>query len=231
MLKFKIGTYLRFFTVFLLGVVLAVALERYYRTSIKEPEIQIVEIEKIVEVPKIVNKTITVKDTIIIYQTSDTKPVKVDPEELECMTLNIYREANNQSLAGQIAVGRVVMNRVQDRRFPNSVCEVIFEGPTYESWTTKNNPTLPDDQRIYYPVRDRCQFSWYCDGKPDEVEDRTTVRWKATEDVAYQILAFNRWSGLVEGATHYHADYVKPNWSRIFKLIAKIDDHIFYRSE
>ena len=51
------------------------------------------------------------------------------------------------------------------------------------------------------------------------------------EDVAYQILAFNRWSGIVEGATHYHANYVKPNWSRVYKLIAKIDDHIFYRSE
>lgn len=225
----KIGIYLRYLTLFTLGGVIATASLEFYHTHPRN--VEIVEVEKLVEVPKVIEKKVTVKDTRIIYKQSPTKDIPVKPDELECMALNIYREAGNQSLAGMIAVGRVVMNRVQDRRFPNTVCDVIYEGPVYESWETKKDKTLPDDKRIYLPIKNRCQFSWYCDGQKDEVADKTTVRWKTVEDVAYQILAYNRWSGIIEGATHYHADYVTPSWSRIYKLIAKIDDHIFYRAE
>ena len=62
-------------------------------------------------------------------------------EALMCMALNIYHEAKNQSMLGQIAVGQVVMNRVEDRRFPNTVCEVVKQRK-----------------------RGVCQFSWFCDG-------------------------------------------------------------------
>ena len=96
-----------------------------------------ITVEKVleVEVPKIVEKEVVVKvpvtqtvtQTRIIYMPSKGKS-QVNSEELECMTLNIYREANNQSVAGMIAVARVVMNRVQNRRYPGSPCEVIYEG-------------------------------------------------------------------------------------------------------
>ena len=155
---------------------------------------------------------------------------KVHPDELECMSRNIYFEANNQSKAGQIAVARVVMNRVQDTRFPNTVCEVTQEGPTRESWKTKKDPTLADEDRIFYPVKHRCQFSWYCDGKADEIISKENNHaWRLAQDIAFNVMVFNKYSGLVEGATHYHADYVDPSWNKTITLVTKIDDHIFYR--
>ena len=146
------------------------------------------------------------------------------------MTLNIYRESHNQSIAGQIAVARVVLNRVQDRRYPAKVCDVIYEGPVKESWKTKQDPDLSENERVYYPIRNKCQFSWYCDGKKDElINYEDNIKWKVAQDIAYQILAFNKWAGMIEGATHYHADYVAPTWRKQMRLIGKIDDHIFYR--
>ena len=71
-----------------------------------------------------------------------------------CMALNIYHEAKNQSMLGQIAVGQVVMNRVEDTRFPDNVCDVVTQAVTYKG-TDK-------------PVLHKCQFSWYCDGQKDE---------------------------------------------------------------
>ena len=155
---------------------------------------------------------------------------KVHPDELECMAQNIYFESNNQSKAGQIAVARVVINRVLDTRFPNSVCEVIFEGPIRESWKTKKDSELTEEERVYYPVRNRCQFSWYCDGKADVIpESDNNHAWRVAQDIAFDVLVFNKYAGLVEGATHYHADYVNPAWNKTITLITKVDDHIFYR--
>jgi spore germination cell wall hydrolase CwlJ-like protein len=81
-------------------------------------------------------------------------------------------------------------------------------------------------------VRNRCQFSWYCDGKKDEViSKKDNIKWKIAEDVAFQVLAYDKWNGMVEGATHYHATYVSPKWRHTLRLVGKIDDHIFYRQE
>ena len=160
----------------------------------------------------------------------DPPAAKVHPSDLECMAQNIYFEAGNQSKAGMIAVARVVINRVQDRRFPDNVCDVIYEGPLRESWKTKQDPTLPEDERIYYPRRDRCQFSWYCDGKADEIlSKQNNIAWRQAQDIAFLVLNFNKYNGIVDGATHYHADYVNPDWNKTITLITKIDDHIFYR--
>mgnify|MGYP003316608280 CR=1 FL=1 len=76
-------------------------------------------------------------------------------EALMCLALNVYFEARSENMASQIAVSLVVMNRVEDHRFPNTVCEVVKQGLTYK-W----KPSLP--------IKNRCQFSWYCDGKPDK---------------------------------------------------------------
>ena len=206
---------------------------------IEIPVIETKTVIKEVKVPTVViiEKPViqTVNHTRIIYRPIVDKTeveTLVDKDEVECMSLNIYREANNQSIAGQIAVARVVMNRVMDRRYPADTCSVIYEGPIRESWKTRKDPDLADDKRIYYPIRDRCQFSWYCDGKKDEVINKLNNRaWNTAEDIAYQILAFDKWRGIVEGATHYHADYVSPKWMHTFKRITKIDTHIFYKRQ
>ena len=137
-----------------------------------------------------------------------------------CLALNTYHEAKNQSMVGQIAVAEVVMNRVQDERFPNSVCEVVKQGPTRPSW---EDP----DKRI--PVKHRCQFSWYCDGKSDIPKNEKA--WKLAQDYAYLVL-YNRIAiDITEGATHYHATYVKPSSATPKTRTTRIEKHIFYRWE
>ena len=87
--------------------------------------------------------------------------------EVQCLAVNIYHEARSQSLAGQLAVALVTRNRVVDKRFPGSYCQVVYQGPVRPSWKDKN---------IFYPVKHRCQFSWYCDGKSDKIRDETAYQ-------------------------------------------------------
>ena len=137
-----------------------------------------------------------------------------------CLALNTYHEAKNQSMIGQIATAQVVMNRVADSRYPNTVCEVVKQGPHRPSW---------EDPKKEYPVRHRCQFSWYCDGKPDVPKNEKA--WKKAQDYAYLVL-YNRINiDVTEGATHYHATYVKPAWAKTKTRTTRIEKHIFYRWE
>ena len=137
-----------------------------------------------------------------------------------CLALNTYHEAKNQSMIGQIATAQVVMNRVEDSRYPNTVCEVVKQGPSRPSW---KDPS----KRI--PVKHRCQFSWYCDGKSDIPKNKKA--WKKAQDYAYLVL-YNRITiDVTEDATHYHATYVKPSWAKTKTRTTLIESHIFYRWE
>ena len=89
-------------------------------------------------------------------------------QELKCMAENIYFEGRAEPMAGKVAIANVVMNRMMSDRHPNSICEVVHEGPHRESWKTKGKD-VPDSDRKYYPIRNKCDFSWYCDGKKDIV--------------------------------------------------------------
>ena len=137
-----------------------------------------------------------------------------------CLALNTYHEAKNQSLVGQVATAQVVMNRVADDRYPNTVCEVVKQGPHRPSW---ENPEKE------YPIRHRCQFSWYCDGKPDIPKNEKA--WRKAQDVAFLVLYNKINLDVTEGATHYHATYVKPAWAKTKTRTTKIEKHIFYRWE
>ena len=152
---------------------------------------------------------------------------KLHKDTINCMALNIYHEAKNQSVTGQIAVGLVVINRVKDNRFPSTICDVIMQGPIRESLKTKQNPDLSDEERMYYPIRNRCQFSWYCDGKDDTPREPTA--WELATHIAEKLLFSRQYAGMLDGATHYHADYVNPAWRLDMTRISKVDDHIFYR--
>lgn len=130
--------------------------------------------------------------------------------EARCLALNIYHEARSESLAGQYAVADVVLNRVESKHFPNSVCGVVKQAQLWEG----------------HPVRNRCQFSWYCDGKSDEPTEKDA--WHRSLEVAESILYSNRFRGITEGANHYHTHYVDPSWNRNMRLVGSIGDHIFY---
>jgi len=102
-----------------------------------------------------------------------------DPTEVMCLAENMYHEAKNQGTAGWSAVASVTLNRVKDKRFPNTVCEVVKQGPTRESWK-KNGK--------YYPLKHRCQFSWYCDGKKDKVHPMDKNLYKKIKEFSHMIL-------------------------------------------
>ena len=85
--------------------------------------------------------------------TADSQP------ELYCLAMNIYHESKSEPLAGQYAVADVTINRTLDTRYPNTVCEVVMQARMKESWKTKQYPDLPDSERKYVPVRNKCQFS------------------------------------------------------------------------
>ena len=147
--------------------------------------------------------------------------------ELYCLAMNIYFEAKSEPIAGQYAVADVVLNRVNDARYPNSICEVVLQGPVRESWKTKKDPDLPKEERKFNPVKHKCQFSWYCDGKADKVRDGDA--WRNAQEIAYRIVNESKFRGVTESSTHYHATYVSPKWAPQLDLVGRIGTHIFYR--
>ena len=135
---------------------------------------------------------------------------------LMCLALNTYHEAKNQSMIGQVATAQVVMNRVADSRYPNTVCEVVKQGPKYKGSDV--------------PVRHKCQFSWFCNAKSDEPK-RDSKEWFKAQDYARIVLSGRIALDVTEGATHYHATYVRPAWAKTKTRTTRIESHIFYRWE
>ena len=129
--------------------------------------------------------------------------------EHTCLALNIYYEARGSNLADKASVADVVLNRVQDTRYPNTICDVVQDG--------------------YRKGRRDCQFSWYCDGKSDNPNN--VDLWVESQMIAWGMLEFNKYRGITEGATHYHATYVNPRWAKSLHLVGRIGAHIFYRWE
>ena len=118
-----------------------------------------------------------------------------------------------------MAVTAVVLNRVNDDRFPNTICGVVQQGPTRPSWK---------DPKVRIPVKHRCQFSWFCDGKSDKPKDKTTYNkmLSLSDSILSNELPFY---DITDGATHYHADYVMPAWAKTKTRTVEIQDHIFYK--
>lgn len=134
--------------------------------------------------------------------------------QLRCLAEGIYFEARGEPWRGQLAVGRVILNRVQSKHYPNTICDVVYQNSH---------------------LHNRCQFSFACDGKADKI--RNAKVWFNVRGYAAWLLA-NRPNererseygvlASLQTATHYHADYVSPNWAKHFELTARIGRHIFY---
>ena len=136
----------------------------------------------------------------------------IDEKELDCMSKNIYFEAAIESTAGKIAVAQVTMNRVRSPSYPDSICKVVYQGKHHSNG---------------FPVRDRCQFSWYCDGKHDVPYPGQL--WKKSQDIAKFMLTSGYEVDITDGALNYHADYIpNPRWAKETNKTVKIDRHIFY---
>lgn len=129
--------------------------------------------------------------------------------QMMCLITAIYFESGNQSLVGQVAVGDVIINRVLDPRYPSTICEVTKEG-RYVPWSD-------------HPVRNMCQFSFWCDGKPEEAPT-------SPKSLLAAALALYIPFDVSGGATHYHASYVAPSWARDSLRTVAIGQHIFYKN-
>ena len=150
--------------------------------------------------------------------------------QAKCLADNMYFEARNQGTAGIIAVSNVVLNRVASGMYPNTVCEVVRQGLHRESWRKDGS---------YHPVKHKCQFSWYCDGKSDNISRKIvlTKEWwnskKIAEDILQEFYGMKEGNliGITSESTHYHANYVVPNWIHDIgmKRITQIGSHIFYK--
>ena len=134
--------------------------------------------------------------------------------EVACLAEAIYFESGNQSDAGRLAVGHVVLNRQEMREYPNTICDVVHQAEYRENW--KGN---------MIPVKHRCQFSYFCDGKPEIIEDSKT--WN--ESYMLATLLVNGMYDFTHGASHYHNDSVHPYWADHLYKTVTIDNHIFYK--
>ena len=144
----------------------------------------------------------------IPQEMAENKEKTVNKKQLDCMAANIYFEASTQERIGKIGVAQVTMNRVRSPEFPNSICEVVFQGPK-----NKKHKHL-------------CQFSWYCDGKPDII--RSKRMWRECIYIAKYVM-LGGVPDITKKSTHYHADYVQPWWAKKMEKTVKLGDHIFYR--
>ena len=115
-----------------------------------------------------------------------------------CLALNIYWEARNQNIAGQLAVAQVTLNRFYDPRYPDDVCKVVY---------------------------DHKQFSWYWDGQPDRPKEKRA--WEKAVLIASAAMDGSGHAEL-QGVTHYHAVYSQPYWKDYMTKVAMIGDHVFY---
>lgn len=127
--------------------------------------------------------------------------------EQRCLAAAVYFEARGEPAAGQAAVAQVVLNRVKAPSYPSTICGVVYQN---KKW------------------RNRCQFSFACDGIRDKVTDKKSYSQAAK--IAKSVTRGKSWSRVVGSSTHYHATYVKPRWAKKMKRLTKIGRHIFYQT-
>ncbi len=135
--------------------------------------------------------------------------IEYQAQEMNCLALNIYFETHAVSLVDAMSVSDVVLNRVMSKRFPDSICDVLHQG--------------------FKPGKRSCQFSWYCDGKHDTPYDNDA--WEKSRKYARDMYLSNQYRGITEGATHYHAHWMKAYWAPSMHRIARMGSHIFYRED
>lgn len=126
---------------------------------------------------------------------------------LDCLALNVYKEAGNESFEGKVAVAQVTLNRVDNPNFPKDVCGVVYQKNVFMSKIV-------------------CQFSWYCQDKSVPINKEI---YKESYVVAKKVLLEGfRLDGLKD-AVYYHATYINPSWP--YEKVGKIGNHVFYKEK
>lgn len=183
---------------FFMGIVVfSSSFSKLYNVFNREEVQQVQETHKIQAVPIIpveITKLPEIPEPIVLPEQTE--------KDMYCLAQNIYFEAKNQSLYGQMAVAMVTLNRVLSEKYPDTICEVVWQ---------------------------RKQFSWTHDGKSDKPKNQKA--WETAIGVANITVTIydDRKEDITNGALFYHAYYVSPSWSKVFVETAKIEDHIFYK--
>mgnify|MGYP000878876526 CR=1 FL=1 len=154
--------------------------------------------------------TVELKPVAVTAQRLPEQPV-INSKDLDCLATNIYFEARGEPHLGKIAVAHVTLNRVKSKSFPNDICGVVYQAKTNSRGT---------------PIRHQCQFSWYCDGKLEVIDEKD--KYEEIRKLAEEILSEQQ-EDVTHGAEFYHSVKVSPFWRTAFTQTVVINDHIFYK--
>ena len=149
-----------------------------------------------------------IEETFKLKRSDNQKVIaqrRVRLAEENCLARAVYFEARSESELGQLAVAKVILNRVKDPDYPNTICGVVYQGSG---------------------SRNSCQFSFACDGLADDVKQ--PAAWANSKRIAQKAIAGDSTVAAIGTATNYHADYVSPKWAKSMKRLIKIGHHIFY---
>lgn len=126
--------------------------------------------------------------------------------ELTALACNVYFEARGESRAGKISVALVTLNRVESKRFPNSIVKVVYQPK---------------------------QFSWHSDGLSDRITDLKS--WNNATHIASYVLGIDDkeypYVDITDGSLFYHSVKVSPDWADEDNVIVRIDNHLFYKED
>jgi spore germination cell wall hydrolase CwlJ-like protein len=157
------------------------------------------QIYKIRDTQEKVDKRVERLEKIVLVKTR--QQVAMSAKELDCLAKNIYHEAGVEDRAGKIAVAQVTVNRLQEGKWGNNICKVVYS---------------------------KAQFSWTLDKKKRTAQPKGEL-WTASVAVAKEFQAGIRVKGL-ENSTHYHADYIRdPQWAKAKQVAKQVGQHIFYK--
>ncbi len=125
----------------------------------------------------------------------------------EMFALNLYHEARTEGRKGMRAIGWVVLNRVEDEEYPDTILDVI---------THKRDSSS------------KCEWRWWCDGRSDKPKEAEL--WELARDVTGNMLSANPPEDVSKGALWFHqAHRDRPSWmgDDVVKT-AKLGEHVFY---
>ena len=172
--------------------------------DLKHPDEPAPAVKRLVVAPVLPN----VQKSLTLDKETKIKVVaqrRVRLAEENCLARAVYFESRSESDLGQLAVAKVILNRVKSPDYPKSICGVVYQGSG---------------------SRNSCQFSFACDGLPDDVKQPGA--WSHAKTIAQRAIAGDPAIAMMGSATNYHADYVKPKWAKAMRKLARIGHHIFY---
>ena len=148
---------------------------------------------------------------LLIFMVFIVMMASAKADNFNCLVEAVYHEARSESLVAMLSVANVILTRKESSNFPNTICKVVHQGRYWKS----------------NPVKDKCQFSYWCDGKAERfVEIDGLIKSINVAEMALKGIQVKQ----TVGATHYHANYVTPRWASDpnFKALGSVGNHLFY---